>query len=79
MIAAHEPVGKIVGIGTGVTSLKVGDRVGVSWAQKGCGRCSSVSAKGRTTAPESQTWMDFVAALRINARVGLEGLLGTPP
>ena len=35
----HEPVGEIVAIGEGVTSRKVGDRVGVPWLQASCGRC----------------------------------------
>src|SRR5262245_26351071 len=39
LVPGHEPVGRIVELGQGVTDLKVGDRVGVSWNQKGCGRC----------------------------------------
>jgi alcohol dehydrogenase len=35
----HEPVGEIVAIGPGVTTRKVGDRVGVPWIQTSCGRC----------------------------------------
>jgi D-arabinose 1-dehydrogenase-like Zn-dependent alcohol dehydrogenase len=38
-IPGHEPVGDIVATGPGVFGFKVGDRVGVSWVQKGCGRC----------------------------------------
>jgi alcohol dehydrogenase len=38
-VLGHEPVGEIVEVGAGVTSRKVGDRVGVAWVQKGCGRC----------------------------------------
>ena len=38
-VLGHEPVGDIVEIGPGVTSRKVGDRVGVGWVQRGCGRC----------------------------------------
>ena len=38
-VLGHEPVGQIVEVGPGVTSRKVGDRVGVGWVQKGCGRC----------------------------------------
>jgi len=38
-VFGHEPVGEIVEIGPGVTSRRVGDRVGVGWVQKGCGRC----------------------------------------
>jgi D-arabinose 1-dehydrogenase-like Zn-dependent alcohol dehydrogenase len=35
----HEPVGEIVALGEGVTSRKIGDRVGVPWFQASCGRC----------------------------------------
>ena len=35
----HEPVGEIVALGRGVTTRKVGDRVGVPWVQHSCGRC----------------------------------------
>lgn len=38
-VLGHEPVGEIVEVGAGVTSRKIGDRVGVGWHQKGCGRC----------------------------------------
>lgn len=38
-IPGHEPVGEIVSVGPGVTDLKVNDRVGVFWHQRGCGRC----------------------------------------
>ncbi len=38
-ILGHEPVGEIVGLGPGVRSRKIGDRVGVPWVQIGCGRC----------------------------------------
>ena len=38
-VLSHEPVGEIVEVGPGVTSRKLGDRVGVGWVQKGCGRC----------------------------------------
>ena len=38
-ILGHEPAGEIVAIGLGVTTRKVGDRVGVPWIQTTCGRC----------------------------------------
>lgn len=38
-VLGHEPVGEIVEVGPGVDSRKIGDRVGVGWHQKGCGRC----------------------------------------
>jgi D-arabinose 1-dehydrogenase-like Zn-dependent alcohol dehydrogenase len=42
----HEPVGEIVEVGVGVTTRKVGDRVGVPWIQSSCGRCEWC-ARGR--------------------------------
>jgi len=38
-ILGHEPVGEIIAVGAGVTTRKVGDRVGVAWVQATCGRC----------------------------------------
>ena len=38
-VLGHEPVGEVVAVGAGVTSRKVGDRVGVAWVQATCGRC----------------------------------------
>ncbi|MGH9684824.1 MAG: alcohol dehydrogenase catalytic domain-containing protein [Candidatus Acidiferrales bacterium] len=38
-ILGHEPVGEVVELGPGVITRKVGDRVGVGWVQKTCGRC----------------------------------------
>jgi alcohol dehydrogenase len=38
-ILGHEPVGEIVEVGPGVTTRKVGDRVGVPWVQTSDGRC----------------------------------------
>ncbi len=35
----HEPAGEIVELGEGVTTRKIGDRVGVPWVQTSCGRC----------------------------------------
>src|SRR4051812_37703836 len=46
IIAGHEATGEIVALGAGVTELKVGDRVGAFWNQKGCGRCD-VCQSGR--------------------------------
>jgi 2-desacetyl-2-hydroxyethyl bacteriochlorophyllide A dehydrogenase len=55
IVAGHEPAGEIVEVGAGVTDLRVGDRVGVFWNQRGCGRCAACQA-GRPCA-EAQTWM----------------------
>jgi D-arabinose 1-dehydrogenase-like Zn-dependent alcohol dehydrogenase len=58
IVAGHEPVGTIVEVGPGVTALRVGDRVGVSWRQKGCGRCHACQAQ-RIYCPNVQTWMNL--------------------
>jgi alcohol dehydrogenase/propanol-preferring alcohol dehydrogenase len=39
MVLGHEGVGEVVAVGPGVTSRKVGDRVGLPITQKPCGRC----------------------------------------
>ena len=39
LILGHEPAGEIVELGESVTTRKKGDRVGVPWVQKTCGRC----------------------------------------
>jgi len=57
VVAGHEPVGEIVELGAGVTDLRVGDMVGVSWFQKGDGRCPACLAGHPEGCPNAQTWM----------------------
>src|SRR5271165_1810306 len=59
VVAGHEPVGKIVEVGPGVTTLRVGDRVGVSWHQRGCGRCHLCQEQRSNYCAELQTWMQL--------------------
>jgi D-arabinose 1-dehydrogenase-like Zn-dependent alcohol dehydrogenase len=59
MVIGHEPVGEIVALGAGVTDLRVGDRVGVSWTQKGCGRCRACQIGRPLYCPEAQTWVNL--------------------
>jgi D-arabinose 1-dehydrogenase-like Zn-dependent alcohol dehydrogenase len=56
-VAGHEPAGVIVELGAGVTDLRVGDRVGVFWNQKGCGRCDVCQAGHPGACPNAQSWM----------------------
>ena len=58
-VLGHEPVGKIVELGPGVTGFKVGDRVGVSWMQKGCGRCKFCQEKREKYCEGQVTWMQL--------------------
>jgi 2-desacetyl-2-hydroxyethyl bacteriochlorophyllide A dehydrogenase len=56
-VAGHEPTGEVVELGAGVTDLKVGDRVGVFWHQKGCGRCAACQAGRTGLCATAQSWM----------------------
>jgi propanol-preferring alcohol dehydrogenase len=39
VIPGHEIIGRITAVGAGVDAFKVGDRVGIPWLGKTCGRC----------------------------------------
>jgi D-arabinose 1-dehydrogenase-like Zn-dependent alcohol dehydrogenase len=56
-VAGHEATGEIVELGAGVTDLRVGDRVGAFWNQKGCGRCDVCQAGFQGACANTQTWM----------------------
>jgi len=57
LICGHEPVGEISALGEGVTDYRVGDRVGVYWNQKGCGRCEYCQQGRSLFCSQGQTWM----------------------
>lgn len=40
-VLGHEPVGEIIKLGPNVKTRKLGERVGVPWVQKGCGKCEA--------------------------------------
>jgi propanol-preferring alcohol dehydrogenase len=39
-VPGHEVVGEVVGLGTAVTRLHVGERVGIAWLRRTCGACA---------------------------------------
>jgi propanol-preferring alcohol dehydrogenase len=39
VIPGHEIIGRVTAVGPGVDAFKVGDRVGIPWLGKTCGRC----------------------------------------
>jgi D-arabinose 1-dehydrogenase-like Zn-dependent alcohol dehydrogenase len=39
VVVGHEAAGDVVAVGAGVTTRKVGDRVGATWVQGTCGEC----------------------------------------
>ena len=51
-ILGHEPVGEIVAVSPGVTTRKVGDRVGTAWIQSTCGRCEWCQRGRRMFCPD---------------------------
>ncbi len=58
-VLGHEPVGRIVELGAGVTGLEVGDRVGVSWRQAGCGRCRYCMEKRERYCERQVSWIQL--------------------
>ncbi len=53
-IPGHEGIGLVVAIGTGVTAVKEGDRVGVPWLYAACGHCEHCLAGWETVCGEAQ-------------------------
>jgi D-arabinose 1-dehydrogenase-like Zn-dependent alcohol dehydrogenase len=53
----HETVGTIEEVGVGVSTLHVGDRVGVSWVQSGCGRCVACMRGRPSACTDCRSWM----------------------
>ncbi len=58
-MCGHEPVGTIDKLGPGVTHLQVGDRVGVHWNQRGCGRCVYCQRGEVNYCQNARSWVDL--------------------
>lgn len=50
----HEGIGLVVALGSGVTIVKLGDRVGVPWLYSACGHCEYCLKAWETVCPEQQ-------------------------
>jgi propanol-preferring alcohol dehydrogenase len=50
----HEAIGIVTEVGSGVTLVKVGDRVGVPWLYSACGHCEFCLSAWETVCPEAQ-------------------------
>ena len=59
LVPGHEPVGVVVAVGDGVAWPRLGDRVGVTWTQRGCGACERCARGREVHCPQAQTWMDL--------------------
>lgn len=53
-IPGHEGIGLVAAVGTGVTAVKEGDRVGVPWLYSACGHCEYCLSAWETVCPEAQ-------------------------
>ncbi|KAA8493232.1 alcohol dehydrogenase [Porphyridium purpureum] len=53
LTGGHEGAGEVVAVGEDVTSLKIGDRVGIVWLYSACGECEHC-VKGNETVCEKQ-------------------------
>lgn len=50
----HEGIGLVVALGTGVTAVKMGERVGVPWLYSACGHCEFCLSAHETVCAEAQ-------------------------
>ena len=53
-IPGHEGIGSVVSIGSGVTLVKMGDRVGVPWLYSACGHCEHCLSAWETVCAEAK-------------------------
>lgn len=58
IVLGHETVGVVEAVGGEVSSLVVGDRVGVSWVQAGCGHCNGCRRGLLARCVEPRTWVE---------------------
>lgn len=54
LIPGHEGVGFVEKVGPGVTSIKIGDRVGIPWLYSACGECDYCLTGWETLCKEQQ-------------------------
>jgi alcohol dehydrogenase, propanol-preferring len=53
-IPGHEAIGRVVAVGSGVTIVREGDRVGVPWLYSACGHCEYCLKTWETVCPGAQ-------------------------
>ena len=53
-IPGHEGIGLVAAVGSGVTIVKEGDRVGVPWLYSACGHCEYCLSAWETVCAEAQ-------------------------
>lgn len=55
LVPGHEGAGVVAAVGEGVTSVKVGDRVGIPWLHSSCGACEWCLSGRETLCPAQET------------------------
>ena len=53
-IPGHEAIGRVAAVGTGIKSVKEGDRVGVPWLYSACGHCEHCLSAWETVCAEAE-------------------------
>ena len=53
-IPGHEAIGLVAAVGSGVTIVKAGDRVGIPWLHSACGHCEYCLTASETVCAEAQ-------------------------
>ncbi|CAL4869403.1 Alcohol dehydrogenase (plasmid) [Asticcacaulis sp. MM231] len=53
-IPGHEAIGIVIGMGDGVTAVRMGERVGVPWLYSACGHCEYCLSAWETVCPEAK-------------------------
>lgn len=53
-VPGHEGVGKVIAVGEGVESFKIGDRAGIPWLFSACGECEWCITGWETLCPRAQ-------------------------
>lgn len=77
-ILGHEPVGEVEEVGEGVTSIRVGDRVGVPWVQAGCGECDACARGKMQHCVEPRTWVQTGGGHAEHMLVDARGCVAIP-
>jgi propanol-preferring alcohol dehydrogenase len=54
VIPGHEVVGYVDHVGRNVRTIKEGDRVGIAWLQRVCGRCEFCTSRRENLCPSAQ-------------------------
>ena len=75
-IPGHEIVGTITAIGSGVTTLAVGQRVGIGWQSNSCGQCEWCTQGLENLCPTSESTCvhrhgGYADAVRVNNRFAI--------